>query len=218
MAEATPSQIEPIPGEPGVYFNHATGRKFRLVEFRDTSKYDTIELESGTTDTANGQEQEFFQTVANKNLNDLNLKTARRISKGEDMLVRWLGVQIPLAVGNTLVAPVDVKKVADTAYLKFSINEFLIDEGPLSKFPSGYGIAGQTTENATGIATIGVPSTAARQNLAKWHYITSDHDLEATIKFQARAWMTTAYSAPSLATVVLVRFHVGGLVGKAATK
>lgn len=206
------------PQRPGVYKIAATGEVIELVEFRDTSKYDTIELRSGTTDTANGSEQDFFKNLNNKNKIDTNFNTASRLSKGERMLVKWVGCDIPLYNGNTRPTPADVLRVGSSAYMLWTINEFLVAEGAATQFPSGFGFSGQTTENASGILGIGVPSTAARRDLEKVHYVDSERDLNAKIRFYARGWTTTSISAPSLDGQVLVRAHWGGLLGKSATK
>lgn len=210
--------IIPVQDSPGEYYVPSLGRKIKLVEFRDTSKYDTIELRSGTTDTANGSEQDFFKNLNNKQLIDSNLTTPSRVSKGEEMLIKWVGCDIPLYNGNTRPTVADVLRVGSSAYMRWTINDFTIAEGAASQFPSGYGFSGQTTENSSGILGIGVPSTAARRDLEKVHYIDSERDINAKIRFYARGWVTTAISAPSLDGQVLVRCHFGGMLGKAATK
>jgi len=41
--------IRPLKGEPGVFISTTTGKKFKIVEWREDDKYDTIELQTGTT-------------------------------------------------------------------------------------------------------------------------------------------------------------------------
>lgn len=211
--------IRPVKGDPGVFISTSTGKKFKIVEWREDDKYDTVELESGTTDTANGSTHNFFRDLSNKNAIDTNLSTARRIEAGEEMIVDRIGLHIPMAVGNQVVLTQDVKKIAENAHFKFMINKFTVAEGPAIKFGSGYGLVGQTTENNAGIATIGVASTAAQAKLLREQFITPDHDLFAELKFLDRdTWMTSSPTAPSLAGFNLVRCMVHGLIRAAATK
>ena len=103
-----------------------------------------------------------------------------------------------------------------------AVNSVVIAEGPLYKWPSGYGLSGMTNENNQGIVSIGVPSTAARRPLAKEHYITDKHQINATVTFEDRAWDTNSTSLSGAAIVlnapVHIKVYLGGLIGTAATK
>mgnify|MGYP001607339973 CR=1 FL=1 len=215
MSDA-PASVSPVPGQPGVYVNEATQEVFKLVEYRDDSKYDTEDLASGSISA--GSSVDLFATQADKELLDTNLDTPRRLSRGETMVIRWIGVEVPLVVGNTIIAPIDIKRLCYSAVLEVKINKITIAEGPLVKFPSGYGLSGQTTENSAGIVAIGVPSTAARADLQKQHFITADHSISSKISFPDRAWDTDATTRPNLGSVMHVRVHLGGLISTAATK
>lgn len=207
--------IVPVRKRPGLYYNTDSGKYFNLVEYRDDDKYDTVVLASGAV--AAGKTLECFRDLGSKDKIDTNFDTPRRISKGEEMLVKRIGVDIPMAVGNTIQTPANIKKVAYNGYMRFQVNKKDVAEGPLYKFPSGYGLAGQTTENATGIVSIGVPSTAAQRPLEKVHEVTSEHDLIASIRFDAHDWDATGQT-PSLGSRVWIRVFLGGLVRAAATK
>ena len=104
--------IRPLKGRPGIFVSTTTGKKFKIVEWREDDKYDTIELQSGTTDTANGDTHNFFRDLSNKEDIDTNLSTARRIEAGEEMIIDRIGLYIALCSGNGLCLPADVKKVA----------------------------------------------------------------------------------------------------------
>lgn len=207
--------IVPVRKKPGVYYNTDTGKFFNLVEYRDDDKYDTVVIASGAI--AAGKTLELFRDLSSKDKIDTNFDTSRRLSKGEEMLIKRIGVDIPLAVGNTVLVAANIKKVAYNGFLDFRINKKLVAEGPLYKYPSGYGMAGQTTENNASVVTIGVPSTAAQRPLEKVHEVTSEHDLSASIRFDAHDWDATGQT-PSLGTKVWMRVFVGGLVRSAATK
>jgi len=99
------------------------------------------------------------------------------------MIIDRLWAYVPSSCGNTNPTPTDLKKIADNGYVKFQVNRKDVAEGPMIMFPSGYGVYGSTTENAAGIVSNGVPSVAAAPKLKREQYITSDHDLDAVLKF-----------------------------------
>jgi len=211
--------IRPLKGRPGIFVSTTTGKKFKIVEWREDDKYDTIELQSGTTSTANGKTHNFFRDLSNKESIDTNISTARRIEAGEEMIIDRIGAYVSLAAGNELLLPADVKKIADNGYLEFKINKFVVAEGMLLRFGSGLGIVGQTTENNTGFANIGVASTAAQSKLLREQFINDKHDLFAQLMFLDRnTWTTSTLAAPSLSTFAFVKLLVHGLIRSAATK
>jgi hypothetical protein len=207
--------IVPVRKRPGVYYNTESGKFFSLVEYRDGDKFDTVTQAAGAI-TA-GTELDFFADLTNKKTNSTNLKTPRRISKGEEMLIKRIGFDVPLAFGNTLPTLLDIKKVIYNGMVTFKINNKLVAEQPAYTLPSGYGLAGSTTENNTTIVSNGVPSTAAQRQLEKVHEITSEHDLDAKVRFDDYVWITSGTTA-SLDGRIVMRFFVGGLIREAATK
>lgn len=212
--------IIPVRKRPGLYYNTDTGKFFSLVNYRDGDVYDTAQV--STTTPAAGNEMTFFQDLTNKRMLDTNLKTPRRIGKGSEMLIKRIGIDVPLYFNNTqanrtsVVAPDDIKKLIYGTRFIFKINGKTIAEGPSYAYPSGYGLAGQTTENNTGIVSVGVPSTAAQRQLEKVHEVTSEHDLEASLFWDDRPWLATN-TFPTLEARILARCFVGGLIREAAT-
>lgn len=200
--------LKPVPKEPGRFYDTSTGEKVDIVDYRDGDRYDTIQVASGAI--AAGAESVLFRDIGSKNVLDFNMGAAHRLSSGEQMLVQRIGVDIPLAFGNTVVAPVDIKKVAYGGYLKLTLNQRETASGPLYTFPTGYGMAGQTNENNTGIVSLGVPSTAAKKNLVKEHWLTSDQDVSGSIFFYDRTWDVT--NMATLGSRVHVRVFLGGLI------
>lgn len=215
MARA-PASVRAVPGQPGVYVNEATGEVFKLVEFRDDDIYDTEDLASGSQSA--GTKIQFFQTVSDKFAIDTNIDTARRLSKGQTMVINRVWVDIPLYVGNTNITVNDIKRVTYGSYAVFKVNKIIIAEGGPYKFSPGWGLTGATTENNTSIVANGVAASASKRPLEKAHYITDDHDLTGELEFQARTWDTDATTAPNLSTVMHVRAGFGGLISTAATK
>ena len=199
---------------PGLYFNTDTKKYFSIVEYYDGEKYDTVAQASGAI--SSGAILNLFRDLANKDKNDSNFDTARRISKGEEMLVKRIGSECQSAFGNTLTVPADARKVLWGAYLNVKINKIEVAEGPLVMFPSGYGVYGSTTENNTGVVSNGIPSTASQRPLEKIHEITSEHDISGTVTFFDHSW--DAANMPTLAGKVHIRVSLGGLIRRAATK
>ena len=216
---AANTSIRAVPGQPGTYVNEATGEAFKLVEFRDDDKYDT---EAAASSISTGTKLTFFQNLTNKNTIDTNFSDSHKLSANETMVISRGGGDIPLARGNNLVRPEDIKKISYNGVLEIKLNSVVIAEGPLYKWPSGYGLSGMTNENNQGVVSIGVPSTAARRPLAKEHYITDKHQINATVTFEDRAWDTNATSLSGAAIVlnapVHIKVYLGGLIGTAATK
>jgi hypothetical protein len=223
------SVLQPIKGEPGRFFVPALGKVINIVEFREDDKYDTVEITATAAPFAPpftivaGQQFTFFRDLQSKDLIDTNFTTQRRLPAGEEMLIERIGVSVPLARGNVLPFPRDVKKVSENGYLKFQINRKDVIEGPLVKMPSGYGISGNTVENDQGIVSIGVPATASVANLRKPQFITTEHDVDGVLTFQNRAWLNAAAapagaSQPTLENAVLVKLWLHGLIKSAATK
>lgn len=211
--------IRPVKGTPGVFISTTTGKKFKIVDWREDDKYDTIELQTSTTSTTNGTTHNFFRDLSNKETCDTNLTTPRRIEAGEEMIIDRIGLHVPLANGNSMCHPQDIKKIAENGYFLFKINKFIVAEGPMIKFGSGYGLAGNTVENASGVCTIGVASTAAAAKLLREQFINEGHDLFAQLKFEDRnTWTTSTLAAPSLTNYALVKAFVHGLIRAAATK
>lgn len=222
--------LQPIEGQPGLFRDSDTGQVVNIRDFRESDKYDTIVIPANTVIAA-GTEFQFFSDLNLKNSTDTNLKTARKLSAGESMVLDRIGLYFRLAVGNTTTFPRDLKKVFENSYYRLRINEILQDEGPAVKFPSGYGIYGQTNENDQGIVSIGVPATASAARLVKKQMLNQNHELEGVLRFDARNWAVApgAGSAlgpipqgfvmtPTLDEPVMITNYLHGLIRAAVTK
>ena len=120
-------------------------------------------------------------------------------------------------------------RVVENSYYKLTINEILQDEGPAIKFPSGYGLYGNTTENNTSIVSVGVPATASASRLIKKQMLNQNHELNGLLRFDARnGWTNSPNPAGFTGTVnvvqstlqsaLMITNYLLGLVRAAITK
>jgi hypothetical protein len=198
--------IEPIEGQPGLFRNTQTGEIVNIRDFREGDKYDSIVIPTGTT--AAGTEFVFFQDIQFKREIDTNFKTPRKLSAGESMMLDRIGLSVRLSTGGAFPAPVDIKSIVENGFFRLKVNDILQDEGPAIKFPSGYGLYGQTTETSQGIVSIGVPATASAAKLAKKQLLNQNHELDGVLRYDARRWLLIAASGPFTAGDELMRTNV----------
>ena len=206
--------VKPIAGKPG-HFMDSSGQVIVLTETRETDRYDTEQQASGAI-TA-GAILRFFRNLNNKNDLDANIPEAGKLVTGsERMILERLGVTIQASNSTLMLTVADLKRVMCAGYLEFRLNKNVIDDGPLEKFPSGYGVSGSTTETSQAVANVGVPSTAGVRNLKEQQIVTDAHTVAASITFQARTWLTTS-TMPTLDNQTAVRLYAHGLLESAAT-
>lgn len=195
--------LVPIQGQPGLFrqVDEATGQPtsntvVNIRDFREGDKYDTVALPTGTI-TA-GTEFTFFNNLQGKQQGvDTNLRTSSKLSAGESMVLDRIGIYVRLSTGVAFPAPQDVKTILDNSFYRLKINDILQDEGPAIKFPSGYGIYGQTNENNQGIVTNGVPATASTARLVKKQLLNQNHELDGRLMFNQRQWLTSTVLGPA---------------------
>lgn len=218
--------LAPIEGQPGLFRDTDSGQVVNIRDFREGDKYDTVVFPAGQAIDA-GTEFIFFQDIQQKRDLDTNFKTPRKLSAGESMVLDRIGLYPRLALGNEIDVPRDIKKVLENAFYRLKINDILQDEGPAIKFPSGYGIYGNTTETDAGIVSLGVPATASAARLVKKQMLNQNHELDGTLRFDARNWLTTtgsamgpipAYVSPQLQIPLVVTNYLHGLIRAAVTK
>lgn len=213
--------LNPIEGQPGLFRDTDTDNIVNIRDFREGDKYDTVLIEAAVITP--GTMFEFFLNIQQKRSVDTNLKTSRKLSAGESMVMDRIGLYFRLATGNTVTFPRDVKKVVENAFYRLEINGILQDEGPAIKFPSGYGLYGQTTETDTGIVSVGVPATASAARLAKKQLLNQNHELDGQLDFNQRQWLLTAGLLaaevnPEIEQNMLVTNYLHGLIRAAVTK
>lgn len=188
------------------------GKTIRLVEWREDSFFDTVQLDA--LSPAAGSSLEFFRDLSNKNLQHTNLKTARRIPAGSEFILTRIGVIPNQALADSLPTDADIIKLAYAASLTFKINDRLISEGPVYKYQSGFGVTGSTTRNSTGIATIGVPSAAAAPSLLVAQNVKDDDDLVATLDHKNNSWINGGSTMPTYSVRMGVTLDLHGLIKK----
>jgi hypothetical protein len=210
--------LKPLKGRPGQFLDSSTGKILNISEFREDDKYDTVHIPAGLI--TQGTSFVFFRSTEGKSLVDTNLTQQSRLSAGEEMVVERVGATMRLATGNDLPHPADFKKVSEDSFFRMEVNQLLLIEGPLIKFPSGYGLAGQTQETDQGIVSIGIASTASAAKLVKTQLLTQRHEIEGRLTFFGRTGFTTPLPnpMPTLSTSVLVTIWLHGLVKAAVSK
>jgi hypothetical protein len=130
-----PKTIQPVKDRPGVFVNTISGELYDISEMREGDKYDTVILATGPV--VAGTELWLFRDVAQKRTVDTNFTQQSRLSAGEKMLLTKIGAMIPLAFGDILPTPSDIKKVAENCTLRVEVNSLLQAEGKLIFFQSG---------------------------------------------------------------------------------
>ena len=199
-----------VPGkEAGEVFIPALGRSFKQVELREDDIYDSVERVSGAI--AAGTELQLFQNLDNKNEQHTSLNTPRRIQAGDEAAIFRVGVHLREAIGNTLTAFNDYRKYVAAAQLDLKFNRRQVTSGPLIKYPTGYGLAGFSDENAATAVSIGVPSAAAAPTLFVPQQLKDNDDLNGKIRFPAADWLTS-YAVPTLGTAVVATVYLHGVM------
>lgn len=213
--------LRPIKGEPGKFLDTVSGEVLDISDYREDDKYDTIKIASGAVQP-NANFTFFAENLGAKELIDTNIQQIRQLSQGEEMIVDRVGMTVPLATGNVLPTPADIKKVVENAFVEFTVNRLTLIEGPVVKFPSGYGLYGSTVETGQGVLSIGVPSTASASKLLKTQLLTSQHQFQAKMVFYQRNWLAPEFAPavqlPTLENPVTVKAWLHGLLKVASTK
>lgn len=199
-------------GNAGEFEIPSLGKKIKLVEWREDSYFDTVQLDA--LSPAAGSSLEFFRDLSSKNLQHTNLKTPRRIPANTEFILTRIGVVPNQALGNTLPTDEDVIKLAYAATLSFKLNDRLIVEGPVYKFQSGLGVSGSTTRNATGIVTIGVASSGAAPSLLVAQSVKESDDLMATLDHKSNSWINGGAEMPTYTARMGVTLNLHGLIKK----
>jgi len=219
--------LQPIEGQPGLFRDTDSGQVVNIRDFRESDKYDSIVIPAGEQ-IGTGTEIEFFADLQGKRETDSNLKTQRKLSAGESMVLDRIGLYFRLSVGNAITSGRDIFKVVENSYYRLKINDILQDEGPAVKFPSGYGMYGNTTENNLSIVSVGVPATASAARLIKKQMLNQNHELQGLLRFDSRSWMGAPNPAgfanvvnvvqPTLDTDLVITNYLHGLIRAAVTK
>jgi hypothetical protein len=213
--------MNPIDGQPGLFKDPETGQILNVRDFREGDKWDTIIIPEG--EIVPGSQFIFFADIQAKREVDTNIKTPRKLSSGESMILDRIGLYPRSVLGNVVEVPRDVKKALDNAYYRMKINDLLQTEGPAIAYPSGYGFYGQTTETDAGIISIGVPATASAAKLIKRQMLNQNHELEGLLRFDPRNWLSqlqppVPYTNPVLEQPLPVMNLLHGLIRAAVTK
>ena len=206
--------LRPIPGKPG-HFVDGSGEVIILTEAREADRYDSENLASGAI-TA-GAKLQFFNDLTNKNELDANFPEAGKLVTGaERMVMEWLGYSVQLANATNLTSGSDVKRHLSHGFLTLKLNKLVVEEGPLERFPPGYGMSGGTVQNNQAVINNGVPATASVRGLKELQMITDEHTIKCNVEFQARTWLTLS-TLPTMDAETVGRVYVHGILESAAT-
>lgn len=180
--------LEPIQGQPGLFRDPADPNTIvNIRDYREGDIYDSIVVPHGLQ--APGTEFIFFQDIQGKREIDTNLRTPSKLSAGQSMVLDRIGLDVRLATGSSFPQVRDVKSILFNGFYSLKINDILQDSGPAIKFPSGYGLYGQTNESDQGVVSNGVPATASTSRLVKKQLLNQNHELFAVLRFDARNWL-----------------------------
>jgi hypothetical protein len=181
-------------GKAGELYIPALDKTVQQVEWREDDFYDHVQTKAAITA---GNRLRVFRSLDNKNFQHININTQGKIPANSEIVIFRIGVHVAQAFGNVLPTDDDIIKVAHAATLTFKLNERLVAQGPLFKFQSGYGVTGSTTRNATGIATMGVPSAAAAPQLLVAQPASEKDDLNCDITFEDNSWLASGTQMPA---------------------
>ena len=221
--------------ETGVYEIEGLGTKIRLLEWRAGSFYDTVQFASDGITPQTQSQQYLFQNLQNKSRVFTNLdNNAGRIPALNELITNRVGAHVLQSFGNTVIRDADIIKFAHSAYVRFAVNQSrLVVDAPLYTLQSGYGVTGNTTRNATGIATIGVASAAAAPQLLVAQPIGPNDSISGSdsyIAIQANNWSQSGNIPgtsnpivpqpnilPTFASSAFLTLFLDGLIKKPAT-
>lgn len=199
-----------VPGKnPGEVYIPALGKSFRQVELREDDVIDSIITGSGAINA--GVEYVVFRDIDNKNEQHTNLGSSKRIASGDEVAVFRIGVHLREAHGNTLPVFNDYRKILGNGILDLKFNRRLITNGPLIKYPSGYGVGGFSDETGATAVSIGVPSSAAAPTLFVPQQLTDTDDLNGKVQFKDASWIS-GYAVPNLAGPVVLTVFLHGVM------
>jgi hypothetical protein len=203
-----------MPGQPGRFIDK-DGEEFQITGAMETDRYDSAQIASGLI--AVSHVLNFFQDKTNKNALDTNMPEASKLVTGaEQLYLERIGVSIEASNSTLIATSADYKRLMCGGFLEIRLNRDLLTEGPLAVYPSGYGLAGSTTDNAASVMNIGVPSATAVRPLLEQQIITSKHTVKASITFPARTWLSTS-TMPTLDNQNVLRLYCHGILEFAAT-
>lgn len=205
------NRIVTNPNKPGVIYVPELGEEFLLSKEREGIFYDTVEQASGAI--AAGTPLVWFQNFSNKFSQHFNTGRNGKLPAGNALAMTRTGIYISQADGNTVVSDQDTLKVSTAGSVSFLINERVILKGePLFSLPTGYGMSGMTTQNATGVVTTGVASVAAAPLLRNAQPVLDRDDILSTLTFFNNAWVAAGSSMPTLAGPVQFMHILYGVI------
>ena len=215
--------VQQITGKPGLFKISGQGQRpdelVKLVDWTEDQVYDTVEYPGdGINPLPLGDQRQFFQNLNQKQLADTNLTTPRRLPAGTELVLNQIGVLICTGRwNNTQMSSIDFAALCERVHFEFRVNNMTISEGPVSCYPPGQGVTGQT--NVGAIRSNGVASPAAIPKLLVPQHLSETNDLQGILTHSAAAWTLGGYTAPTFAAGgALLRCTLRGYIKRAVGK
>jgi len=212
--------LKPIKGHPGRFLDIGTGKVLNISEYREDDKYDTVMVwdNDGSQPLPSGRQFIFFRDVTKKKPLDTNFSQPSKLNAGETMIIDRVGIYVRQAAGAAVPTPtsaLDAIYVAENAHLRIEMNKLLLTEGPVIKYPSGYGFS---------VAyNIGFPATGMTTKMMRTQFMGPRHDIIGYLTFYDRdVWMKQFIPAgigmPTFSVPVLVVCFLHGLIKTAVSR
>jgi hypothetical protein len=209
---ALPSFIRAT-GQAGVYEIEGIGEMIRLVEYKVGGVKDAVVLQAGALTP--GKRLYLFRDVTGKNKQFNTFENnAGKLPAHTDLIINRIGCVLAQANGNVLATLNDTMKLSYAGVLEVFVNkDRQIAEGALYEFPSGYGIAGNTTETTSSVLTNGVPSLAAAPQLLVAQPVKPEDSVSGYIEFPDNdGVLTTVSDMPTVENRTVFIVHLDGLI------
>lgn len=201
--------------KPGEFLVPELGRVIRITDVRQDDFYDTVAIPAALF-TA-GTQYKPFDSISGKGKQNCNVTTARRIPGRNRFNLLRVGFVLRQAAGATLALAADLIRTYEAGALKFSINTRLVTEGPFIKYQSGYGITGQSTENAVSLITLGTASQVAAPKFIAAQPINDEDDLDCELNFPGTASWDSNVAMPTTTARMHASVFLHGIIEKPIT-
>jgi len=165
------------------------------------------QVSQGTAITA-GLSFVYFSVVrsATKTESQTNMSTAGQLPNNQAMSVLSMGVELPADI-----AELDAEHYQEFVTWRFTVDQTLVWEGPVSAIPSGFGLTGVAAGTGTPSAlmiNLGPVAPSATKQFSPPIDIFSGSNIVGTM---------THHSAITLAAAVSPRVYLGGYLDQAIT-
>lgn len=171
--------------------------------------YDEIVIPAGAV-TAN-QSYTFFNAPTGKGILSTNMGSNKKIPGGTVFTCYFVGFRVLTTYGNTLTLAADARKIYENSAINFMINQTPLSKGPVTTFPSGYGLYGSSSETDTSFVENGFPSESGPDGVESFT-IDDRFDLNPELVFSNRVPWDSSATMPTLANRTYARLELRGVL------